>query len=104
MECELYASPCSNDPDPLEIASATFLLTSTAPKWRITTRQSFRRYHDVWLNAPVLDGEIASGTPHSGHHFIGDEQNIVAATYLSHLLEITVRRDCCAQGRTTYRL
>ena len=48
---------------------------------RIAARHSFAEKNDVGRNAPMIDGKGFAGAAYSGHHFVGDQKDFVAAAY-----------------------
>ena len=70
----------------------------------ITAGESLGGDENVSLDVPVLDSEVAAGASHAGHDLVRDEQNAMAAADVRDTLQISGRRNHCAQGRSTYRL
>ena len=48
-------------------------------EWSVTAGNSLPSENDVGLEAPVLAGEGLAGAAHTGHDFVGDEEDAVAA-------------------------
>ena len=52
----------------------------------------------------MFDGEIAAGTAHPGHDFVGDEQHAVAAADFGDAFQVSRWGDDCAERRAAHRL
>jgi len=63
----------------------------------VTARDAFADENQVWISAPMLNGEGFSGAAHAGHDFVGDKKNISLATDFRDAFYVAVRRGCRAQ-------
>ncbi len=71
---------------------------------RVTARDSLPDQNHVRRNAPMIHGEWFARAAHSAHHFIGNQQNSVAAANFSDALHVTIGRSHGTQRSAHHRL
>src|SRR5205809_1289884 len=67
-------------------------------KWQIAARQTLSHANQIGHNLPVVDREPFAGAPEASHHLVGNHQDAVFLTQLTHTLHISVGRNQNAVG------
>lgn len=58
----------------------------------VAAGEAFASENDVGLDAPMIDGKIFAGATDAGHHFVGDEENVVLAANVGDAGQVFGRR------------
>ena len=81
--------PCRNAPEPVAIASTTFLLAMTAPSGAYPLESPLAVTRMSGARALMFDGEVAASAAHARHDFIGDEKHAVRSADFRDRLQVS---------------